>query len=494
MNRARKMAIAAWVAAGCVAASGCGSNDNAAPLVPTATSLPTQTSTLSPRPTASLTPTLTTTPSSTATFTPTATSTSSSTVTFTATATATPTSSNTATTTPTATDTATVTPTFTTTDTPTVTLTPTETLTPTVTPTPTETLTPTETTTPTVTPTVTATPTATNTLGVLGVRHFVLDPAKSIFQVKIAGGLSISLGSFRGQTNGQTEPAFLDLEAGQPNAQGVTLINVVRASEYIFVDSTDLAQIVFCIKPIVPVMSAGVLGCNGGMDIGISLNVDHHLGQVGIDGFTVAQCAAQGGIVELPYALCSAGTVGQACDVNADCNTSGNTTDGVCTHVPATCDIGKIGAVCEHDADCDIEGDDGHCGRPHPGVCNGPLVPGFGTGDTGPGELFIVPNPDPAVQLNGLPIEFGFERALPCGDEGPPAMRLPFALTTGHSRSLVLNANNELGHTLNFDVQGENFSCTDWQESKRGRLVLSAPAIDNMLVGDIATIFNFSAH
>ncbi|MBI1815361.1 MAG: hypothetical protein HYR72_10315 [Deltaproteobacteria bacterium] len=492
MNRARTMAIAALVAAGCVAVSGCGSSDDT-PLVPTATSLPTQTRTLSPRPTVSLTPTLTTTPSSTATLTSTATATSSSTVTLTATATATSTSSNTATTTPTATDTATATPTFTTTDTPTVTLTPTETLTPTVTPTPTETLTPTDTASPTVTPTVTATPTATNTLGVLGVRHFVLDPAKSIFKVKIAGGLSIDLGSFQGQTNGQTEPAFLDLEAGQPDAQGVTRINVLRASDYIFVNS-DLAQIVFCIKPIVPVMSAGVLGCNGGMDIGISLNVDHHLGQVGVDGFTLAQCTAQRGTVELPYALCSAGAVGQACDVDTDCNTSGTTNDGVCTHAPSTCTAGKVGAVCEHDIDCDVDGGDGHCGRPHPGVCNGSLVPGFGTGDTGPGELFIVPNPDPAVQLNGLPIEFTFEQALPCGDEGPPAMRLPFALTTGHSRSLVLNANNELGHTLNFDVQGENFSCTDWQDSKRGRLVLSAPAIDQMLVGDIATIFNFSAH
>ena len=314
-----------------------------------------------------------------------------------------------------------------------------------------------------------------------------------MFQVKIAGGLTIPLGHFQGQTNGQTAPAFLDLEAGQPNANGFVNVNIVGASDFIFVDATMLARFVICIKPRVPVMAAGALGCYGGADIGLSLDVNHHIGQVGVDGFTAAQCEAQRGHVEIPYAACAAGKVGLACDADVDCDTAAGTLDGVCTHFPARCTAGTVGTMCHKNEDCMTATNPGQCGMPHPGVCNGPLVPGFGMGDTGPGELFIVPNPDPANPLNGLPIELGFESALPCGDEGP-GMPISFALTTGASRSTVLNANNELGHTLNFDAQGENFSCEHWQEPGRGRLVLSAPALDQMLVGDVATIFIFASH
>jgi hypothetical protein len=327
----------------------------------------------------------------------------------------------------------------------------------------------------------------------LGIRHFVLNKVKSTFQVKIAGGLNITVGRFEGQSNGQTEPGFLDLEAGQPDAHGFTKINITRASEFLYVDATRLAGFVVCIKPLVPVMSAGLLGCNGGMDVGISLDQDHHLGQLGLDGFTAAQCAAQQGHIETPYAACDAGNVGAMCSANADCDTSAGANDGMCTHFPATCSTGNVGKACETDADCTNGARAGVCGMPHGGVCNGPLVPGFGTGDTGPGELLIVPNPDPAVQLNGMPIELGFEANLPCGDEGP-GMRSPFALTTGTSRSLVLNASNMLGQTLSFDAQGENFSCQDWQGNSRGRLVLSAPALDQPVAGDVASIFTFASH
>jgi hypothetical protein len=119
------------------------------------------------------------------------------------------------------------------------------------------------------------------------------------------------------------------------------------------------------------------------------------------------------------------------------------------------------------------------------------LVPALGTGDSGPGELFIAP--DPNSNINGMPVELGFENALPCGDEGP-GMRSPFALTTGVSRARVLNANDEPGRTLNFEASGENFDCYHWQENTKGRLVISAPALDQRLVGDVATIFTFASH
>src|SRR5262249_52738928 len=148
----------------------------------------------------------------------------------------------------------------------------------------------------------------------LGVRHFVLDPVKSTLQVKITMGLTVDVGRWQGQTNGQTEAAFLDLEAGQPDANGFTRVNILRSSEYLFVDASRLAGFVICIKPLVPVMSAGILGCLGGTDVSFSLDQNHHLGQLGVDGFTAEQCTAQGGRIEVPYSACSAGNVGVLCE------------------------------------------------------------------------------------------------------------------------------------------------------------------------------------
>jgi hypothetical protein len=326
----------------------------------------------------------------------------------------------------------------------------------------------------------------------LGVRHFVLDPAQSFFQVKIGGGLTIPLGSFQGQSNGQNERAFLDLEAGQPNEEGQTNVNIVAASDFIFVDARMLAGFVICIKPIVPVADAGVLACDGGVDISFSLNQDHRLGLVGVDGFTAEQCAAMNGQIESPYSACSAGMVGLACEADPDCDAVAGASDGTCAHNPGVCTAGRVGTACLDHPDCATATNAGVCGMPHRGVCNGPLTPTLGSGDTGPGALLIVPNPDPEVQLNGFPIELGFESALPCGDEAP-GNRIAFALTSGLSQSMVLNANNELGRTLSFEAEGENFDCQNWQASNRGRLVLSAPALDQALVGDVATIFNFAS-
>ena len=470
MNRTTIWAIGALATAS-IALSGCGSDNDQVSSSPTATAAPTSPPTLVPTKSPTVPAVSTATPQSTDTASPAPTSTVTPADTATPSLTATQTLAGTATDTPTASVTSTATVTRTATNTATTTLTPTITF----------------------TPTLTSTPTATNTLGPLGVRHFVLDPDASTFQVKISGGLTIPLGNLHGQTNGQDAPAFLDFEAGQPDANGFTKVNIIAASDYFYVDATTLAGFVFCLKPMVPVMSAGMLGCNGGINVSLSLNQDHHLGQVGVDGFTAAQCEAMQGHVEIPYSACSAGMIDHACTVDSDCDTTTGSGDGACAHFPATCTAGNVGMVCQTNNDCKTATTAGTCGMPHPGVCNGPLVPGLGTGDSGPGELFIAPNPDPNVQTNGIPIELGFEAAFPCGDEGP-GMPSPFALTTGLSSSQVLNANNMLGRTLNFDTQGENFDCYNWQSNDKGRLVISAPAIDQRTVGDVATIFNFWSH
>jgi hypothetical protein len=341
----------------------------------------------------------------------------------------------------------------------------------------------------------------TPTLGVLGIRHFVLDPSKSPFQVRIRGGLTVPAGNFQGQSNGQIESAFFDFEAGQPDADGFAKVKIIRASEYFVVDArTTPAQFVVCLHMLVPpegIPDAGILGCNGGMDVSLSLDQDHRVRQDGID-VTADQCTALQGTVEVPYASCSAGLVDQSCNVDADCDTSTGAGDGACTHFPARCRGGNVGAVCQTDADCTTDTATGICGLPHGGVCNGPLVPGFGTGDTGPGEFLIAPIPTPPIQTNGLSIEIGFEKDLPCGDEGPGLLS-PFALTTGLATSTISNADAIPGQTLTFQTQGVNFDCYNWQTSTRGRLVLSAPALDQILLqnpptfSDVATVFNFAS-
>ena len=497
MNCARMMVIAAWVAATCVV-SGCGNGENAAAPIPTATSSPTPTNTVPPTSSATPTPTLIATPSPTASFTPTNTPTSTHTATFTFTTTPTPTV------TATPSETVTFTPTNTPTPTRTATFTFTATPTPTVTATPSETVTftPTDTLTPSSTPTITLTPTVTPTLGVLGTRHFVLDPTKSPFQIRIRGGLTIPVGTFQGQSNGQTEPAFFDFEAGQPDANGFVKVKIVRASEYFFVDARNTAaNFVICLHMLVPpegIPDAGILACNGGMDISLSLDQDHRVGQVGVDGFTADQCTALQGTVETPYASCSAGLVDQSCNVDTDCDTSTGAGDGVCTHFPGECRAGNFGASCQTNADC-IRAKIGVCGKPHGGVCNGPLVPSVGTGDTGPGAFFIAPIPTPPIMTKGFSIEIGFEKDLPCGDEGPGEETI-FALTTGVSTATISDADAEPGQTLTFQpTPGQNFDCYNWQTSNRGRLVLSAPALDQILVPnpllieDVASVFTFAS-
>lgn len=337
--------------------------------------------------------------------------------------------------------------------------------------------------------------------GALGTRHFVLDPARSNFTAVLAPGFEITLGSFRGQNNGVVGDAFLDFEAGEPDANGLAAINVTASSEYIFANAT-IANITLCVKPLVPVQSAGVVQCNGGLDYSIETEIDHVAGRIGEDDFTFADCTALGGNLEGPNQVCGTGLVGTECFVNSDCDTTFGSGDGACglttgrcpagplsagtpcnteddcggeTCTPVTCTEGKEGEPCRNAGDCDTAAgaDDGVCGNPdpHPGACNGPLMFGQAGEDSGPGSVVFAP----LEGFQGLPVELGIESAPPCGDEGA-ANAQPFAMTTGTSRTTV--GHFSAGATdLVFDQQGQNLDCSNWVNGTGGRFVLSFPTI-----------------
>ncbi|MFI5364502.1 MAG: hypothetical protein ACHQ4J_02660 [Candidatus Binatia bacterium] len=353
---------------------------------------------------------------------------------------------------------------------------------------------------PTHTPvvaTATATPSVAPTYGVLGVRHFIINPATSPFKA-LLGSLSISLAKFEGQTNGQTAPAFLDLEAGQPDpVTGIATINITNASEFIYANAT-VASIVLCLKPLVPVTKAGVVACNGGQQLGFTITQDHTIGVVGVNGFTAHQCQGMNGNLQGPNQTCAAGGVGFACRTNADCDSTTGSGDGVCGIGQATCTAGMTGSSCQADADCDTAAGsgDGACGTPAqspdlPGVCNGPFVNGIYPGDTGSGGVVLAPVPE--FQLVGFPIRLSIQSSLPCVDPGPSG-DITFALTSGVSQTTILDANNTAGQTLSLKVQGQNFPCATWRDpTAGGRLVLSAPQIDQAGFGDIITSFTFDS-
>lgn len=379
--------------------------------------------------------------------------------------------------------------------------------------------------------------------GPLGTRRFTINPRTSPFTAVLAPGFSVPLGGgFRGQKDGVVGDAYMDLRAGEPDENGFTTIDVTEASDYFFVDGRALAPLVLCLKPRVPVLGAGALQCNGGTDYSIGLSTDHHVGQIGIDGFTsqdcMSQCSTLGicGSIEGPNHVCAAGLVGDecvsnsdcettrgagdgvcglgrlclggrrgaSCTANADCNSSPESSDGVCSPAP-TCTDGKRGEPCRADADCDSTPTalDGQCGNrdAHPGVCNGPQETIQVGGDSGAGSVILAP----VFGLQGLPMELSIESAPPCGDEGRGFVQ-PFAMTTGISRAVIRNFSNSArtcsdgsectvdadcdtadggpglgvcGTTLVYDSQGENFSCSQWRNaSGPGCFALAVPAVD----------------
>jgi hypothetical protein len=176
----------------------------------------------------------------------------------------------------------------------------------------------------------------------------------------------------------------------------------------------------------VPVVRAGVLACNGGIDLGVSSSQDHRIGEVGVDGFEAGDCAAAGGTLE-----------GQ--------------------------------------------------GDPHPGVCNGPVDIGPSPeADSGVGALLIAP--DDRFDTRGLPADVTIAEGS-CDEHGPGEPTL-FGFVSGISRASIPNANNAPGVLFQHDEDGENFSCPMWtQENGPGRLVLSVPAVHGLTTGDLITVF-----
>jgi len=371
-----------------------------------------------------------------------------------------------------------------------------------------------------VTPEPTATPTATPTFGgPLGTRRFVFDTARSTFQGVLAPGFAVTLGNFRGQNDGVLGDAFLEFEAGAPDENGIALINITDASDYI-VAQAPIANLTICLKPILPVANAGAVQCSGGLDYSIETSVDRIIGQVGIDGFTAADCSAAGGNLEGPNQICAEGMVGLECFLNEDCDSVVGSGDGLCglgtgrcpgspinpgipcdsnadcggaACTPVRCTAGKVGDPCRNAGDCDSTptSEDGICGQAaaNPGGCQGTVMFGQTGEDSGAGSVVFAPLE--SFGLNGLPVELGFEAALPCGDEGSGVAQA-FALTTGTARTVIFNF-NATDDDLVFEQQGANFDCHNWENGTGGKFGLSFPALNANPAGagDIIIGFTF---
>lgn len=356
----------------------------------------------------------------------------------------------------------------------------------------------------------------------LGTRHFELDPLRSGVKAVLAPNFEVTLGNFRGQKNGQVGNAYFDLEGGEIDpTTGLATINVTDASDYIFAQA-QIANLTFCLKPLVPVANAGIIDCDGGLDFSIGLSIDHKLGRVGEDGFDFAACTAAGGRVEGPNQVCSAGLVGGECFLNSDCDTNTGTGDGACGLTsgvcrgqgafsgsrgcnsaadcpnnipcdPVPCTEGKTSATCRNAGDCDTApgADDGVCGNPepHPGVCNGAISAQQIGGDSGPGAVVIAPRTD--LGLSGFPMQLSLEQDLPCGDEGTAATQA-FAITTGASRVSVLNFSAG-DDDLVFDQEGENLMCSNFADGTGGRFGFGFPTLhlNPMSGGDLVIGFTF---
>lgn len=219
---------------------------------------------------------------------------------------------------------------------------------------------------------------------------------------------------------------FLDLQAGAPNAlNGRALINVPSSSTYLQLKSgTNL----ICIRPLVPASDVGIVDCDGGTNLGVTISQDHRIGVVGSGGFTEGNCTSAGGTVEPP-------------------------------------------------------------GFPHPQVCNGPLtVAPSASGDSGPGAVLIAP--DPTFNVNGLPAEVSFQIGDACpGDGTGPGFTDVLPLISRNVRTEILHANNTDSPLIYTDA-GESFSCPAWtQENGPGRLFLSFPTLHGA-VGTGADLIN----
>jgi hypothetical protein len=289
---------------------------------------------------------------------------------------------------------------------------------------------------------------ALNSCPPLGTRRFSLNGQTSIFTAVLQNFGQFPTAGFTG---------FLELRGGVPDELGFAFIDVTDASEYLSIlipAQAGGADSVLCLRPrrdALPVIMAGLVDCDGGSALGFIASQDHNIGVVG---------------------ACSGGE-----NDGADC----------------TDDAGCPGGECFNSGDCETAGGVVEPGeRPHPQVCNGPIVGAPLEGDDGPGAVIIASN----APFQGLPAALLMETDLPCGDEGVPAMDTVFAFTTGTARGRVDDFNNSPGATFTYETRGANFSCRAWaQENGPGTLVLAVPTLDLSLplVGftDFISVFTF---
>jgi hypothetical protein len=280
--------------------------------------------------------------------------------------------------------------------------------------------------------------------GPLGVRRFSLDPTESQFVAVLGPGASFPSTGFEG---------FLELRAGVPT-NGLAFIDLTDASEYLAIN-VPAAGTAVCLKILrdqLPIQNAGIISCNGGIPMGISVTQDHNLGVVG---------------------ACSGGaSPGASCSGDTDCP------EGVC-YSAAMC--AAAGGTVEAPT------------RPHPNTCNGGFIGVAETEASEPGTVALAPVPG---VISGIPVELNLETSTPCGDEGITGMPIQIGFTSGHSASRILNYNAEPGAVLEGALDGEPFSCDAWdQEDGPGTLVLSATNLDTPispgLVADTLVQFRF---
>lgn len=160
--------------------------------------------------------------------------------------------------------------------------------------------------------------------------------------------------------------------------------------------------------------TAGVIACSDG---GLSGNdfahsLDHHVGQVGIDGFTADDCAAAGGHLEVDGGVC---------------------TDNVCVG-------GLSGQPCVDTASCN---------DPHPGTCNGPLITQTSGGPAGAGSARLSSYQSNTQLVTDLACEQDLTQpawgadGIPCTPDDRPINAPTLGTsTTGRATAQVLHAND----------------------------------------------------
>jgi hypothetical protein len=218
---------------------------------------------------------------------------------------------------------------------------------------------------------------------------------------------------------------YLELSMGTPNPGGVAQLNLVGSSDLL---SLPLGGMTLCFRPFLPVFRAGVISCDGGVDLGVRTSQDHDIGKVGENGFTAAACTAAHGTVE--------------------------------------------GAM-----------------DPHPGVCNGPIRVFPSAEDSGAGAVLIAPDSRFSPATAGIPGVVSVQPG-PCDMHVNPQPAV-LGFVTGLYRVEILDADDTAGATLHHDERGQAFSCAQFtQENGPGRLVLGIGALHGASGLDVVTVFD----